>query len=128
MTENQIRLGSEDIVSSNEVQQSPSKRKYVKWTAEHDRILINYVKENPFNRNEAFRKTSAETGHPFKSCLDRWFRVVSLQENTTAISLFTFGTKKYFPNRTSYVEGRNKTAPVSPRVRFWNRIKEIFGL
>lgn len=128
MTENQIRLGSEDIVSSNEVQQSPSKRKYVKWTAEHDRILVSHIKENPFNRYEAFRKTSAETGHSFRCCSERWYKVVSLQGNNTAISLFTFGTKKYFPNRTSYVEGRNKTAPVSPRVRFWNRIKEIFGL
>lgn len=128
MNENQIRLGSEDIVSSNEVQQSPSKRKRIKWTAEHDRVLVNYVKENPFNRFEAFRKTSAETGHPFRCCSERWYKVVSLRENNTAISLFTFGTKKYFPNRTSYVEGKNKTAPVSPRVRFWNRIKEIFGL
>lgn len=127
MNENQIRLGSEDIVSSNEVQQSPSK-KYVKWTAEHDRILVNYVKENPFNRQKAFRKTSEETKHSVESCVQRWYKVVSIKENTTAVSLFTFGTKKYFPNRTSYVEGRNKTTPISPRVRFWNRIKEIFGL
>lgn len=118
---------SEELVTSSEVQQSPS-RKNVKWTAEHDRILVNHVKENPFNRYEAFRKTSAETGHPFKSCSERWYKVVSLKENTTAVSLFTFGTKKYFPNRTSYVEGRNKTTPISPRTRFWNRIKEIFVL
>lgn len=118
---------SEELVTSSEVQQSPS-RKSVKWTAEHDRILVNHVKENPFNRYEAFRKTSAETGHPFKSCSERWYKVVSLKENTTAVSLFTFGTKKYFLNRTSYVEGRNKTTPISPRTRFWNRIKEIFGL
>lgn len=118
---------SEVLVTSSEVQQSPS-RKNVKWTAGHDRILVNYVKENPFNRQEAFRKTSAETGHPFISCRERWYKVVSLQENTTAVSLFTFGTKKYFPNRTSYVEGRNKTTPISPRIRFWNRIKAIFGL
>ena len=118
---------SEVLVTSSEVQQSPSK-KYVKWTAEHDRILVNHVKENPFNRNEAFRKTSIETGHPMSSCHERWYKVISLQENSTAVSLFTFGTKKYFPNRTSYVEGWNKTVPVSPRTRFWNRIKEIFGL
>lgn len=118
---------SEVLVTSSEVQQSPS-RKNVKWTAEHDRILVNYVKENPFNRQEAFRKVSAETGHPLNSCILRWYNVVSVRENTTAVSLFTFGTKKYFPNRTSYVEGRNKTVPVSPRARFWNRIKEIFGL
>lgn len=118
---------SEVLVTSSEVQQSPSK-KYVKWTAEHDRILVNYVKENPFNRNEAFRKTSIETGHPMSSCNERWYKVISLQENSTAISLFTFGTKKYFPNRTSYVEGKNKTVPISPRTRFWNRIKAIFGL
>lgn len=118
---------SEVLVTSSEVQQSPSK-KYVKWTAEHDRILVNHVKENPFNRNEAFRKTSIETGHPMSSCHERWYKVISLQENSTAISLFTFGTKKYFPNRTSYVEGKNKTTPISPRTRFWNRIKEIFGL
>lgn len=118
---------SEVLVTSSEVQQSPSK-KYVKWTAEHDRILVNHVKENPFNRNEAFRKTSIETGHPMSSCHERWYKVISLQENSTAVSLFTFGTKKYFPNRTSYVEGRNKTTPISPRTRFWNRIKEIFGL
>lgn len=118
---------SEVLVTSSEVQQSPSK-KYVKWTAEHDRILVNHVKENPFNRNEAFRKTSIETGHPMSSCHERWYKVISIQENSTAVSLFTFGTKKYFPNRTSYVEGRNKTTPISPRTRFWNRIKEIFGL
>jgi hypothetical protein len=118
---------SEVLVTSSEVQQSPS-RKNVKWTAEHDRILVNYVKENPFNRNEAFRKTSIETGHPMSSCHERWYKVISLQENSTAISLFTFGTKKYFPNRTSYVEGKNKTVPISPRTRFWNRIKAIFGL
>lgn len=127
MTKTTKRSRSEVLVTSSEVQQSPSK-KYVKWTAEHDRILVNYVKENPFNRYEAFRKTSAETGHSFRCCCERWYKVVSLKENTTAISLFTFGTKKYFPNRTSYVEGRNKTAPISPRARFWNRIKEIFGL
>ena len=118
---------SEELVTSSEVQKSPS-REYVKWTAEHERILVNHVKKNPFNRYEAFRKTSVETGHSFKSCSDRWYKVVSLQGNTTAVSLFTFGTKKYFPNRTSYVEGRNKTTPISPRTRFWNRIKEIFGL
>ena len=118
---------SEVLVTSSEVQQSPS-RKNVKWTAEHDRILVNYVKENPFNRQLAFRKTSIETGHPMNSCHERWYKVISLQENSTAISLFTFGTKKYFPNRTSYVEGRNKTVPISPRTRFWNRIKAIFGL
>lgn len=127
MTKTTKRSRSEVLVTSSEVQQSPSK-KYVKWTAEHDRILVNYVKENPFNRNEAFRKTSTETGHPMSSCHGRWYKVISLQENSTAISLFTFGTKKYFPNRTSYVEGRNKTTPISPRTRFWNRIKEIFGL
>lgn len=118
---------SEVLVTSSEVQQNTS-RKNVKWTTEHDRILINYVKDNPFNRYEAFRKTSEETGHPFNSCMLRWYNVVSVKENTTAVSLFTFGTKKYFPNRTSYVEGKNKTTPVSPRARFWNRIKEIFGL
>ena len=118
---------SEVSVTSSEVQQSPS-RKNVRWTAEHDRILINNIKESPFNRFEAFRKTSGETGHPFNSCMLRWYNVVSVKENTTAVSLFTFGTKKYFPNRTSYVEGRNKTTPISPRIRFWNRIKEIFGL
>lgn len=127
MTKATKRSRSEVLVTSSEVQQSPSK-KYVKWNAGHDRILINYVKENPFNRSEAFRKTSIETGHPIGSCHERWYKVVSLQENTTAVSLFTFGTKKYFPNRTSYVEGRNKTTPISPRIRFWNRIKEIFGL
>lgn len=127
MTKTTKRSRSEVLVTSSEVQQSPSK-KYVKWTAEHDRLLVNYVKENPFNRNEAFRKTSIETGHPMSSCHERWYKVISLQENSTAISLFTFGTKKYFPNRTSYVEGRNKTTPISPRTRFWNRIKEIFGL
>lgn len=127
MTKTTKRSRSEVLVTSSEVQQSPSK-KYVKWTAEHDRILVNHVKENPFNRNEAFRKTSIETGHPMSSCHERWYKVISLQENSTAISLFTFGTKKYFPNRTSYVEGRNKTTPISPRTRFWNRIKEIFGL
>ena len=127
MTKTTKRSRSEVLVTSSEVQQSPSK-KYVKWTAEHDRILVNHVKENPFNRNEAFRKTSIETGHPMSSCHERWYKVISLQENSTAVSLFTFGTKKYFPNRTSYVEGRNKTTPISPRTRFWNRIKEIFGL
>lgn len=127
MTKTTKRSRSEVLVTSSEVQQSPSKR-YVKWTAEHDRILVNYVKENPFNRHEAFRKTSAKTGHPIRSCECRWYCVVSVGENTTAISLFTFGTKKYFPNRTSYVEGRNKTTPISPSTRFWNRIKEIFGL
>lgn len=127
MTKTTKRSRSEVLVTSSEVQQSPSK-KYVKWTAEHDRILVNHVKENPFNRNEAFRKTSIETGHPMSSCHERWYKVISLQENSTAISLFTFGTKKYFPNRTSYVEGKNKTTPISPRTRFWNRIKEIFGL
>lgn len=127
MTKATKRPRSEVLVTSSEVQQSPSK-KYVKWNAEHDRILINHVKENPFNRSEAFRKISIETGHPIGSCRERWYKVTSLQENNTAISLFTFGTKKYFPNRTSYVEGKNKTAPISPRTRFWNRIKEIFGL
>lgn len=127
MTKTTKRSRSEELVTSSEVQQSPSK-KYVKWTAEHDRILVNYVKENPFNRYEAFRKTSEETKHPVGSCVRRWYYVVSVRENTTAVSLFTFGTKKYFPNRTSYVEGRNKTTPISPRIRFWNRIKEIFGL
>lgn len=127
MTKTTNGFRSEVLVTSSEVQQSPSK-KYVKWTAEHDRILVNHVKENPFNRNEAFRKTSIETGHPMSSCHERWYKVISLQENSTAISLFTFGTKKYFPNRTSYVEGKNKTTPISPRTRFWNRIKEIFGL
>lgn len=126
MTKTTKRSRSEVLVTSSEVQQSPSK-KYVKWTAEHDRILVNHVKGNPFNRSEAFRKTSAETGHSFWGCNERWYKVISLQGNT-AISLFTFGTKKYFPNRTSYVEGKNKTAPISPRTRFWNRIKEIFGL
>jgi hypothetical protein len=127
MTKTTKRSRSEVLVTSSEVQQSPS-RKNVKWTAEHDRILVNYVKENPFNRQKAFRKTSEETGHSIGSCIQRWYKVVSLKENTTAISLFTFGTKKYFPNRTSYVEGRNKTTPISPSTRFWNRIKEIFGL
>lgn len=127
MTKTTKRSRSEVLVTSSEVQQSPSK-KYVKWTVEHDRILVNHVKENPFNRYEAFRKTSTETGHSFSCCCQRWYNVISRQRNTTAISLFTFGTKKYFPNRTSYVEGRNKTAPISPRARFWNRIKEIFGL
>lgn len=127
MNENQIRLGSEDIVSSNEVQQSPSKKR-VKWTTEHDRILIKHVKENPFNRSEAFRKTSIETGRSVGSCHERWYRITSHSENNTSISLFTLGTKKYFPNRTVYIEGRNKTTPISSRTRFWNRIKEIFGL
>ena len=127
MTKATKRSRSEVLVTSSEVQQSPSK-KYVKWNTEHDRILVNYVKENPFNRQEAFRKVSAETGHSVNSCMLRWYNVVSVRENTTAVSLFTFGTKKYFPNRTSYVEGWNKTVPVSPRTRFWNRIKEIFGL
>lgn len=127
MTKTTKRSRSEELVTSSEVQQSPS-RKNIKWTAEHDRILVNYVKENPFNRQLAFRKTSEETKHSVESCEQRWYKVVSLRENTTAVSLFTFGTKKYFPNRTSYVEGWNKTVPVSPRTRFWNRIKEIFGL
>lgn len=127
MTKATKRSRSEVLVTSSEVQQSPSK-KHVKWNTEHDRILVNYVKENPFNRSDAFRKTSVETGHPIGSCRERWYKVTSLKENTTSISLFTFGTKKYFPNRTSYVEGKNKTTPISPRTRFWNRIKEIFGL
>ena len=127
MTKTTKRSRSEVSVTSSEVQQSPSKKR-IKWTAEHDKILVNRVKESPFNRQEAFRKVSLETGHPLNSCVLRWYNVVSIKENNTAVSLFTFGTKKYFPNRTSYVEGKNKTAPISPRTRFWNRIKEIFGL
>ena len=81
MTKTTKRSRSEVLVTSSEVQQNPSKR-YVKWTTEHDRILVNYVKENPFNRQKAFRKTSEDTGHSIvlKKFLD--YEKVKIKSNT----------------------------------------------
>lgn len=34
----------------------------IRWTEEEDKILLNFIKDNPGNLQEAYRRTSAATG------------------------------------------------------------------
>ena len=92
------------------------------WNKEAQQKLIRAVKDNPYNRQEAFRKVAAELNISISTVSHYWYA------NDFEVCTLAFSPKKMFKNRTSYVEGKNTYAPTTPKNRFWNRIKEIFGL
>lgn len=93
-----------------------------KWTKEADKKLVKAVKDNPYNRREAFRQVAQELNLSFYAVQKHWYT------KDFEVCTLAFSPKKMFKNRTSYVEGKNTYAPTTPKNRFWNRIKEIFGL
>lgn len=91
------------------------------WTKENERRLIQAVKANPYNRYEAFRQVEKDTGISWKYAKYYWYN------KDFEVCTMSFSPKQVFKNRTSYVEGRNRIKPTTPKQRFWNRIKTIFG-
>ena len=92
------------------------------WNKEAERKLVKAVKANPYNRQEAFRQVAQELGITPAAASAHWYH------NNFEICTMAFSPKQKFLNRTSYVEGRNRVVPTTPRQRFWNRIKALFGL
>lgn len=105
------------------IKQENSKRgRRTVWNKEAQQKLIRAVKDNPYNRQEAFRKVAAELNISVSTVEKYWYN------NDFEVCTLAFSPKKMFKNRTSYVKGRNTYAPTTPKNRFWNRIKAIFGL
>lgn len=104
--------------------------KRIKWTAEEDEILVQAIKANPHNRQEAFKQAVAKLEtRDVKSCANRWYGILSNPKNKAYVGcVFTMiGVSSRLDNRTSNVENAHIT-PIKSTKTIWSKIKKLLGL
>lgn len=100
-----------------------------KWTAEEDEILVQAIKANPHNKQEAFRKASEEIGRSAKCCSNRWYQALSNPEHKAYVGcMFTMiGMASRLDNRTINRDNVHIT-PKKTKKSLWAKVKALLGL
>lgn len=103
--------------------------KRVKWTKEEDEILVQAIKANPHNKQEAFRKASEEIGRSAKCCSNRWYQALSNPEHKAYVGCIVtmISRASNLDNRTI---NRDYTHITSKKTKknLWAKVKALFGL
>jgi hypothetical protein len=104
--------------------------KRVLWTKEEDEILVQAIKANPHNKQEAFREAASKL--PLRdtiSCQNRWYGILSNPHNKHYVGcLFTMiGRVSRLDNRNIYKDN-SATLPIPMKVSMWTKIKKLLGL
>lgn len=90
----------------------------VKWTPEEELIMINFIKENPHNLNDAFYKASEIINRTPKAISERWYKKVSKETNPCFV---TIGSKTTISNKKNLTSGIVEKTTESK----WKRIIKI---
>lgn len=105
-------------------------KKWTKWTEEEDKILVQAIKANPHNKQEAFRQAAAKLENKaVKSCSNRWYTVLSNPKHKKCVGcMFTMvGMTSRLDNRTV---NRNKVhiTPEKSKKSLWAKVKALLGI
>ena len=98
-----------------------------RWTKEEDRLLVQAITANPANIKEALMQVSKTLDRTFYACHLRWYRVLSITQNSTkASTLFmTVGSKTVYKNRKNS-SNNSITKPIKSNL--WNIIKKFLKI
>ena len=105
-------------------------KKWTKWTEEEDKILVQAIKANPHNKQEAFRQAATKLeNRAEKSCSNRWYMVLSNPKHEKYVGcMFTMvGVTSRLDNRTV---NRNKVhiTPEKSKKSLWAKVKALLGI
>lgn len=98
-----------------------------RWTKEEDRLLVQAITANPTNIKEALIQVSKTLDRTFYACHFRWYRVLSITQNSTkASTLFmTVGSKTVYKNR----KNSSSNSTIKPiKSNLWNTIKKFLKI
>lgn len=98
-----------------------------RWTEEEDRLLVQAITANPTNIKEALMQVSKTLDRTFYACHLRWYRVLSITQNSTkASTLFmTVGSKTVYKNR----KNSSSNSTIKPiKSNLWNTIKKFLKI
>ena len=102
-----------------------------RWTAEEDKILVQAIKANPQNKEEAFRKVAKKTNRSSASCSQRWYSILSnpYHKKYVGCAFTLVSSRKKSINRTTYVDSKdNIHKPEKLKSGLWNKIKQLLNL
>lgn len=91
-------------------------------SADVKKVLKKYIRENPNNLQEAFRKTAAECNVSVTTIHNRWYGTVGYKEawkDTIGTCFMTVG-RRYTIN--------SKNAKTTKKTNIWTKIKKLFKL
>lgn len=101
-------------------------RNYHRWTDSEDRILLNYIKKNLQNREEAFRLAAKKLNISQAACHMRWYSILSNPKHKKYV-----GCKFTLLSRYERIDNRTrksklaKSTPINKSL--WSKIKELLG-
>ena len=93
-----------------------------RWTKEEEEILVQAVKANPHNLEEAFRKVAKQTGRTAKAIHHRWYR--KMKHNSRCF--ITISSEKQMINGKNYTS-RNSSSPVTTIKILWEKLKNLIN-
>lgn len=93
-----------------------------RWTKEEEEILVQAVKANPHNLEEAFRKVAKETDRTTLAIRDKWYR--KIKHNSKCF--ITISSEKQMINGKNYTS-RNSSSPVATIKTLWEKLKNLIN-
>ena len=101
-------------------------KSYHRWTDSEDRILLNYIKKNLQNREEAFRLAAKKLNTSPAACHIRWYSILSNPKHKKYV-----GCKFTLLSRYERIDNRTRksklTKPTPVNKSLWSKIKELLG-
>lgn len=100
-----------------------------KWTPEEDKILVQAIKANPYNKTKVFKEVSKKVNHSVMSCSTRWYTILSNPESKHYVGcLFTtIGIRSHYDNRGTKLDS-SITASIKNKKGLWAKIKTLLNL
>lgn len=103
-----------------------------RWTTEEDKILVQAIKANPQNKEEAFKKAAKKLNRTKAACSNRWYQTLSNPYNKKYVGCaFTLiGHRNRLNNRTQYIPTKDNQLykPEKVKTSLWSKIKELLNL
>ena len=93
-----------------------------RWTKEEEEILVQAVKANPHNLEEAFRQVSKEVNRTVEAIRNKWYRKMK----HTSKCFITISSEKQMINGKNYTSG-NSSSPVTTIKALWEKLKTLLG-
>ena len=93
-----------------------------RWTKEEEEILVQAVKANPHNLEEAFRKVAKEIGRTQNAVHHKWY--IKMKHNSRCF--ITISSEKQMINGKNYTN-RNSSSPVDTIKTLWEKLKNLIN-
>lgn len=97
-----------------------------RWTDEENNILVQAIKANPHNIQEACKHAATKLGRTPRACVLHWYEVIAPANNPTklGVSFLAVGPKTIYKNRKN--SGSSIIQP--EKNTLWTKIKKFIGL